>query len=165
MEADEKWMTLAIAVAFRGTPIFNPRVGAVIVAEGRFVSLGWHERVGGPHAEIVALADAGRGARNSTLYVTLEPCNHYGRTPPCVDAILASGVRRVVIGARDPNPHVAGGGMSSLERAGLEVCVGVLASEAWRLIEPWAHVVSGGRATQTRRPSTLLRANGGSSRR
>src|SRR5580692_3293116 len=143
MRADETWMTLALAVAVRGTPIFNPRVGAVVVAEDRFVSLGWHERVSNPHAEIVALADAGCRARGSTLYVTLEPCNHYGRTPPCVDAIVASGVARVVIGTRDPNPHVVGGGAASLRRAGVEVCVGVLADETLKLIERWVDLVSG----------------------
>jgi diaminohydroxyphosphoribosylaminopyrimidine deaminase/5-amino-6-(5-phosphoribosylamino)uracil reductase len=131
-------MALALSVARRATPAPNPRVGAVVVADGRFVALGWHERAGGPHAEVVALAAAEGKAHGSTLYVTLEPCNHYGRTPPCVAAILAGGVKRVVIGMRDPNPHVTGGGAARLRDGGIEVSIGVLAGEARQLVETWA---------------------------
>jgi diaminohydroxyphosphoribosylaminopyrimidine deaminase/5-amino-6-(5-phosphoribosylamino)uracil reductase len=131
-------MALALAVARRATPAPNPRVGAVVVADGRLAALGCHERAGGPHAEVIALAAAEGKAHGSTLYVTLEPCNHYGRTPPCADAILAAGVRRVVIGRRDPNPHVTGGGVARLRDGGIEVCVGVLAREARQLVEDWA---------------------------
>jgi diaminohydroxyphosphoribosylaminopyrimidine deaminase/5-amino-6-(5-phosphoribosylamino)uracil reductase len=135
---DRRWMAVALSVARRATPAPNPRVGAVVVADGRFVALGWHERVGGPHAEISALAAAGGDARGGTLYVTLEPCNHYGRTPPCTDAILAAGVKRVVIGTRDPNPHVTGSGAARLKDCGIDVCIGILAHEARQLVEEWA---------------------------
>jgi len=147
-------MALALSVARRAIPAPNPRVGAVVVAEGRFVALGWHERVGGPHAEAIALAAAEGKARAGTLYVTLEPCNHYGRTPPCASAILASGVKRVVIGARDPNPHVTGGGAARLTDCGIEVCFGVLAHEAQQLVEEWAARLTGpsSLATQTAAP-------------
>lgn len=99
--------------------------------------MGWHERAGRPHAEIVALKAAGEKARGATLYVTLEPCNHHGRTPPCVDAILAAGLCRVVVGCRDPNPNVTGGGIERLRLHGLEVHVGTLATEARALIQKW----------------------------
>jgi diaminohydroxyphosphoribosylaminopyrimidine deaminase/5-amino-6-(5-phosphoribosylamino)uracil reductase len=131
-------MALALWVARHAAPAPNPRVGAVVVVGGRFVALGWHERAGGPHAEVIALEAAGVGARGSTLYVTLEPCNHHGRTPPCVDTILEAGVDRVVIGTRDPNPHVTGHGAARLRDAGIDVCVGVLSREARQLVEAWA---------------------------
>jgi len=134
---DSLWMRHALAAARHANPAPNPAVGAVIVRDGTFVSLGWHERAGRPHAEIVALQAAGRGARGATLYVTLEPCNHYGRTPPCVDAILAAGIRTVVVGCPDPNPTVTGGGIERLRLQGLEVRVGTLADEAGALIQEW----------------------------
>ena len=99
----------------------NPMVGAVVVRNGRVVGEGYHRRAGGPHAEVVALRRAGKAARGADLYVTLEPCNHFGRTPPCVPAILAAGVRSVVAAARDPNPDVAGGGLAALARSGVRV--------------------------------------------
>ena len=92
----------------------NPVVGAVVVARDEVVGEGWHERTGGPHAEVVALEAAGERARGGTLFVTLEPCAHHGRTPPCVDAILAAGIARVVVGARDPNPKPDGRGFARL---------------------------------------------------
>jgi diaminohydroxyphosphoribosylaminopyrimidine deaminase/5-amino-6-(5-phosphoribosylamino)uracil reductase len=147
---DERWMALALSVARRSTPVPNPRVGAVVVVDGRFVGLGWHERAGGPHAEVIALEAAGEAARGSTLYVTLEPCNHYGRTPPCVDTILDAGVDRVVIGTHDPNPRVTGGGAARLRDAGIEVCVGVLSREARQLVEAWARRPMG--LHESRRP-------------
>jgi diaminohydroxyphosphoribosylaminopyrimidine deaminase / 5-amino-6-(5-phosphoribosylamino)uracil reductase len=134
---DRRWMTLALAAAGRARPAPNPPVGAVIVRDGAFVALGWHERAGSPHAEIVALRAARERAHGATLYVTLEPCNHHGRTPPCADAILAAGVCRVVVGCRDPNPTVTGGGLERLQRYGLEASVGTLGLEAQALIEEW----------------------------
>ncbi|MBU2552093.1 MAG: bifunctional diaminohydroxyphosphoribosylaminopyrimidine deaminase/5-amino-6-(5-phosphoribosylamino)uracil reductase RibD [Proteobacteria bacterium] len=128
-------MALALAEARKGwgrtSP--NPMVGAVVADGGRVVSKGFHARAGTPHAEPVALDRAGDRARGAVLYVTLEPCNHQGRTPPCTAAILASGVRRVVIGARDPNPHVRGGGAGFLAERGLDVVTGVLGRECEEL--------------------------------
>jgi diaminohydroxyphosphoribosylaminopyrimidine deaminase / 5-amino-6-(5-phosphoribosylamino)uracil reductase len=136
-------MALALSVARRATPAPNPRVGAVVVADDRFVALGWHQQAGGAHAEVVALAAAAEKARGSTLYVTLEPCNHYGKTPPCVAAILTARIGRVVIGCCDPNPHVTGGGGARLRLHGVEVRVGVLANDARQLIEEWATTAGG----------------------
>jgi len=143
---DERYMTLALQLARRGlgwtSP--NPTVGAVIVKDGRVIGRGYHRRVGLPHAEIEALRRAGPGARGSTLYVTLEPCNHTGRTLPCCDAVLAAGVSRVVVAARDPNPVTDGRGIQRLRRAGVRVDVGVLAREAVRLNEPfWSAMRTG----------------------
>ncbi len=108
----------------RGATAPNPLVGCVVVSQdGRVVGRGFHPRAGQPHAEIFALADAGEAARDATVYVTLEPCSHHGRTPPCVDALIAAGVSRVVIGSRDPNPE-AQGGVQKLETAGIEVQLG-----------------------------------------
>jgi diaminohydroxyphosphoribosylaminopyrimidine deaminase/5-amino-6-(5-phosphoribosylamino)uracil reductase len=136
--SDAAWMAMAIDAARRGSPAPNPHVGAVVVVAGRrCVGLGWHERAGGPHAEIVAMSAAGARTRGATLYVTLEPCNHHGRTPPCVDAILDAGVARVVVGCRDPNPHVAGRGAERLRAAGVDVRVGLLREATWRLISTW----------------------------
>lgn len=115
----------------------NPRVGAVIERDGAIVGEGWHERPGGPHAEIAALAAAGDRARGATMYVTLEPCLHHGRTPPCVDALLAAGIARLVACHRDPDPRVAGGGFERLRAAGVEVAVGELAREARLLNLPF----------------------------
>ena len=111
---------LELAERGRGTTHPNPVVGAVVVRDGEVVGEGWHERKGGPHAEVVALEAAGEAARGATLYVTLEPCSHHGRTPPCVDAVLEAGVARVVAGALDPHPE-HGGGLERLRAAGVEV--------------------------------------------
>jgi diaminohydroxyphosphoribosylaminopyrimidine deaminase/5-amino-6-(5-phosphoribosylamino)uracil reductase len=105
----------------RGKTYPNPLVGAVVVRGGEVVGEGWHERHGGPHAEVNALRAAGDRARGATLYVSLEPCTHHGTTPPCVDAILEAGVGRVVVGVRDPNPNVSGGGVERLRDAGVDV--------------------------------------------
>ncbi|MDD4456065.1 MAG: bifunctional diaminohydroxyphosphoribosylaminopyrimidine deaminase/5-amino-6-(5-phosphoribosylamino)uracil reductase RibD, partial [Syntrophotalea acetylenica] len=122
----------------------NPAVGAVIVREGVVVGRGFHPRAGEPHAEIFALRQAGPLARGSDLYVTLEPCSHYGRTGPCADAIIEAGVARVFIGTQDPNPRVAGNGIRKLQAAGVTVQVGVLEKTCRRIIAPFAkHVVTG----------------------
>ena len=127
-------MARALALAERGqyTTTPNPRVGCVIVANGVVIGEGWHERAGMPHAEAAALADAaaqGRNARGATMYVTLEPCNHTGRTPPCVEAIVAAGIGRVVIAMKDPNPAAANGA-ARLRAAGVTVDIGLLREEA-----------------------------------
>ena len=141
---DERWMDAALAAAKGGRPSPNPHVGAVVVNDGELVASGYHERAGTDHAEIVALRAAGDKARGASLYVTLEPCNHHGRTPPCTDAIIGSKVARVVIGCRDPNPHVEGDGATRLRAAGIEVVVGVREEKAHAGIAPWAkHITVG----------------------
>src|SRR5450631_4940372 len=129
---DSVWMARALRLAERGlyTTSPNPRVGCVLVRDGGIVGEGWHERAGEPHAEVLALRAAGAAARGATAYVTLEPCSHQGRTPPCADALIAAGVARVVCSGVDPNPRVAGGGIERLQSAGIEVSVGVLAAAA-----------------------------------
>lgn len=128
-------MSRALKLAARGlyTTTPNPRVGCVLVRDGAVVGEGWHERAGEAHAEAAALAAAGDAARGSTAYVTLEPCSHHGRTPPCADALLRAGVVRVVAAMQDPNPLVAGQGLERLRAAGIDVSVGVLESEAREL--------------------------------
>jgi len=140
-------MKMALKLAARGAGWVspNPMVGAVVVKGGQVVGRGWHRRAGLPHAEVEALNDAGDAARGAELYVTLEPCNHHGKTPPCTQAILAAGVRRVVLAARDPNPRVTGGGADFLASQGVEVAAGLLAEEARRLNEAWFHFVETGR--------------------
>src|SRR4051812_49949230 len=125
---------LALAAQGRGAVEPNPLVGAVALdAAGAVVGEGWHRRFGGPHAEVHALAAAGERARGGTLVVTLEPCCHHGKTPPCTDAVLAAGVSRVVAAMADPFPKVAGGGVARLREAGVAVEVGVGEAEARRL--------------------------------
>jgi diaminohydroxyphosphoribosylaminopyrimidine deaminase / 5-amino-6-(5-phosphoribosylamino)uracil reductase len=127
---------LELAERGRGTTRPNPVVGAVVVRDGRVVGEGWHERKGGPHAEVFALEAAGERARGATLYVTMEPCAHHGSTAPCTEAVIAAGIAKVVVGSRDPNPEAAGG-LEVLSRAGVEVeDAGSFAAraqnEAWR---------------------------------
>ena len=130
--------TLELARKGRGLASPNPMVGALIVsASGRIIAEGWHEGPGKSHAEAIALAAAGEDARGATLYCSLEPCNHVGRTPPCAEAIITAGVSRVVAAARDPNPSVDGRGFRRLEEAGIEVVEGVLAWEAEVLNEAY----------------------------
>ena len=139
-------MRLALRLAAQGIGYTspNPMVGAVVVKGGRVVGRGYHRRAGSPHAEIHALKDAGSQAKTATLYVTLEPCNHQGRTPPCTEAIVRSGVRRVVVGCGDPNPRVAGGGVEYLRGQGILVDVGILEKSCLRLNEPFIkHVTTG----------------------
>jgi len=124
----------------------NPAVGAVVVgADNAVLGEGWHRAAGEPHAEIEALRAAGDAARGATLFVTLEPCNHHGRTPPCTEAILRAGIARVVIGAEDPNPRVAGGGAARLREAGVEVEMGLHGDEALALIRGFRHWLETGR--------------------
>jgi diaminohydroxyphosphoribosylaminopyrimidine deaminase/5-amino-6-(5-phosphoribosylamino)uracil reductase len=134
---DATFMIVAIELARQGTPAPNPHVGAVVVQRGEVVGVGHHERAGTAHAEALAISRAGALAYGATLYVTLEPCNHHGRTPPCVDAILQSGIRRVVIGCPDPNPHVKGGGAEALRHAGVEVSYGAWEAAAEKVIADW----------------------------
>ncbi len=141
---DERWMDMALEQGAKGTPSPNPHVGAVVVRGTQAVGTGHHERAGEDHAEIAALKQAGDKARGATLYVTLEPCNHTGRTPPCTDAILLAKIARVVIGCRDPNPHVEGGGVEKLVAAGVRVDIGCRETEARRLIAPWSKFVTTG---------------------
>jgi diaminohydroxyphosphoribosylaminopyrimidine deaminase/5-amino-6-(5-phosphoribosylamino)uracil reductase len=132
---DQEYMARALRLAAQGlnTTTPNPRVGCVLVKEGVVVGEGWHERAGEPHAEAHALRNAGEAARGATAYVTLEPCAHHGRTPPCADALIDAGVARVVAAMRDPNPLVAGEGFSRLEGAGVAVAVGLLEDDAQKL--------------------------------
>jgi diaminohydroxyphosphoribosylaminopyrimidine deaminase/5-amino-6-(5-phosphoribosylamino)uracil reductase len=151
----ERHMARALALAERGrgrtSP--NPMVGAVIVdAEGVVVGRGAHERAGGPHAEVVALADAGDRALGATLYCTLEPCSHSGRTGPCAPRVVEAGVRRAVIAVEDPNPMVAGRGLNYLREKGVEVVLGVMRDEAERLNRPFFTFIS------RQRPFVTLKA-------
>ncbi len=128
-------MAHALRLAERGllTTMPNPRVGCVIVRNGAIVGEGWHERAGEAHAEVHALRAAGERARGATAYVSLEPCNHTGRTPPCANALIESGIKRVVAAMADPNPLVAGTGLQALSKAGLETAVGLLENQAREL--------------------------------
>ncbi|BBJ00223.1 riboflavin biosynthesis protein RibD [Ferrigenium kumadai] len=132
---DSEWMAQALRLAERGlyTTSPNPRVGCVLVRDGKVVGEGWHERAGQPHAEVHALREAGEAARGSTAYVTLEPCSHHGRTPPCADALIAAGVSRVVVAVQDPNPQVAGEGIAKLRNAGIAVESGLMEAAAREL--------------------------------
>src|SRR5256712_8757762 len=133
--ADHEFMGQALQLAGHGlyTTTPNPRVGCVVVAGGMVIGTGWHEKAGLPHAEALALEAAGARARGAALYVNLEPCSHHGRTPPCVDAIIAAGVGRVVAAIQDPNPKVAGTGFSKLREAGITVEHGLKEDEAREL--------------------------------
>ncbi|AWP33797.1 MULTISPECIES: bifunctional diaminohydroxyphosphoribosylaminopyrimidine deaminase/5-amino-6-(5-phosphoribosylamino)uracil reductase RibD [Pantoea] len=129
---DELYMARALELARRGrfTTMPNPNVGCVIVRDGEVAGEGWHQRAGEPHAEVHALRMAGEKARGATAYVTLEPCSHHGRTPPCCDALIAAGVSRVVAAMQDPNPQVAGRGLHRLHQSGIAVSHGLMMPEA-----------------------------------
>ncbi|MGZ3379143.1 MAG: bifunctional diaminohydroxyphosphoribosylaminopyrimidine deaminase/5-amino-6-(5-phosphoribosylamino)uracil reductase RibD, partial [Isosphaeraceae bacterium] len=145
--SDLAWMNLALAEAERGRGAVepNPMVGAVLVREGRVVGLGHHARFGGPHAEVMALQNAAEAeARGATLYVTLEPCCHHGKTPPCTDAILQAGIAKVVAAIRDPFPRVDGGGLAILRSAGVAVDLGLQAGTAAELNAPYLKRVATG---------------------
>jgi len=135
MLPDQAWMARALQLARQGlySTHPNPRVGCVIVKDGQLVGEGWHLRAGEPHAEVHALRQASEQARGATAYVTLEPCSHHGRTPPCAEALVAAGVGRVVAAMQDPNPQVAGRGLALLRSVGIEVASGVLEGEAREL--------------------------------
>ncbi|MFB7641275.1 bifunctional diaminohydroxyphosphoribosylaminopyrimidine deaminase/5-amino-6-(5-phosphoribosylamino)uracil reductase RibD [Peribacillus butanolivorans] len=141
MNNDQYYMKLALdlAASAKGKTNPNPVVGAVIVKDGVIAGTGIHRKAGEPHAEVHAFKMAGDYAKDATLYVTLEPCSHYGKTPPCANLVKESGVRRVVVATQDPNPEVAGRGISILRDAGIEVEVGVLEKEAQRLNERFIH--------------------------
>jgi diaminohydroxyphosphoribosylaminopyrimidine deaminase/5-amino-6-(5-phosphoribosylamino)uracil reductase len=145
-DVDERYMTRALELAALGEPSPNPKVGAVVVKDGAILGEGCHKEAGGPHAETEALGLAGAGAQGATLYSTLEPCCHEGRTPPCTDAIVRAGIRRVVFGSTDPNPSVPGHGKEVLLAAGLEVSGGVLETECDALIRPWRTFITQGRS-------------------
>jgi len=147
-DRDAVFMREALRLARKGlgrtSP--NPPVGCVVVRQGRIIAGGYHRKAGEPHAEVEALAGlGGKGKKGDSLYVTLEPCNHYGRTPPCTDAILKSGIGRVVVGARDPNPGVKGRGCEFLESHGIRVVTGVLENDCRELIEFFAKHAATGR--------------------
>ncbi len=145
--ADRRHMAKALRLAEKGlyTTTPNPRVGCVIVRNGAVVGSGWHEKAGGPHAEVQALRDAGGRSEGATAYVTLEPCSHHGRTPPCVDALIEARVARVVAAMQDPNPQVAGSGFARLAAAGIEVQSGLLEDEARALNVGFVSRMSRGR--------------------
>ncbi|HUW64892.1 MAG TPA: bifunctional diaminohydroxyphosphoribosylaminopyrimidine deaminase/5-amino-6-(5-phosphoribosylamino)uracil reductase RibD [Spirochaetia bacterium] len=150
---DESYMREALELAARamGRTSPNPMVGALVVKDGEVVGRGYHHQAGQPHAEVLALAEAGERARGATLYVTMEPCCHRGRTGPCSDAVLASGVARVVAAMTDPNPKVAGKGLEQLARAGVSVACGMLSREAARLNEVFVKYIT------CRRPFVVLK--------
>lgn len=144
-DLDLQWMQRALALARRGEGMTrpNPPVGAILVKNGQLIGQGWHKKAGGPHAEVFALRQAGETARDSTLFVTLEPCSTTGRTPPCSAAILCVGISRVVVGTVDPNPRHAGRGLRLLRQAGIRVDLGVCANEAAALIAPFTcHILN-----------------------
>jgi diaminohydroxyphosphoribosylaminopyrimidine deaminase/5-amino-6-(5-phosphoribosylamino)uracil reductase len=147
LSTEEFWMRRALELAERGRGYVepNPLVGAVVVRDGQLVGEGWHQRYGEAHAEVHALAAAGEAARGATLYVTLEPCCHHGKTPPCTDAVLRAGVRRVVAAMTDPFPAVAGKGADILRQAGVTVAFGVGEAEARRLNAPYLKLLTTGR--------------------
>lgn len=143
---DEQYMKRALEIASlaRGRTSPNPMVGAVIVKNGQIVGEGYHRQAGTPHAEVHAIADAGQQAAGADLYVSLEPCCHYGKTPPCTEAIISAGIKRVVAAVTDPNPKVAGQGLRILQEAGIETKVGVLEREALRLNEVFIKYITAG---------------------
>ncbi len=152
--SDRKFMDRALELArSRGRYVSpNPKVGAVLVKNGRVVGEGAHARYGGPHAEIIALQKAGRHAEGATLYVTLEPCSHYGKTPPCAYAVINAGVKKVVAAMKDPFPLVSGGGFKLLRKAGIRVRTGLLEAEARRLNESFLFAV------KRQKPKVILKA-------
>ncbi len=146
MSSGEKymWMALDLAKKAVGKTSPNPLVGAVVVKEGEIVGVGYHQKSGGPHAEVYALEEAGEKAQGATLYVNLEPCSYHGKTPPCVDKIASMQIRKVVAAHEDPNPKVAGKGFAVLQEKGIKVKVGVLEKEARKINEAFIKYMSTG---------------------
>lgn len=151
--SDEKYMNLAYTLATKGIGFVNPNplVGAVIVKDGKIIGQGWHEKYGGWHAERNALSNCSESPKGATMYVTLEPCCHYGKTPPCTQAILQSGIKKVVIGSLDPNTLVSGKGAASLREAGVDVVIGVLQDKCIELNKFFFHYM------KTKTPYVLLK--------
>lgn len=147
---------LRLAERGRGRTAPNPAVGAVVARDGTVVGQGWHAAAGEPHAEVIALGAAGAQARGATLYLTLEPCTHQGKTPPCAPRVVAAGVARVVIATTDPNPVESGAGIRALMDAGIQVDVGVLESEARALIAGFARLITTGRPLVTLKVATTM---------
>ena len=149
----QDYMDIALALAARGNGFTspNPMVGAVVVKDGHIVGKGWHEKAGGPHAEVNAIDDAGNQSAGATIYVTLEPCNHHGKTPPCTEKILSAGIRHVVMAMTDPNPDVSGGGAEFLTRNGVSVTTGICEAAARRLNEAFVKYIT------TRQPFVTLK--------
>jgi diaminohydroxyphosphoribosylaminopyrimidine deaminase / 5-amino-6-(5-phosphoribosylamino)uracil reductase len=147
VELGALFMSRALELAARGEGYVepNPMVGCVIVRDGAVVGEGWHQKFGGPHAEIEALRVAGPAARGATAFITLEPCCHHGKTPPCTEALIAAGIRRVICAQRDPYPEVSGAGIAALEKAGVAVQMGMLAEQAQWLNAPYLKLVTTGR--------------------
>jgi diaminohydroxyphosphoribosylaminopyrimidine deaminase / 5-amino-6-(5-phosphoribosylamino)uracil reductase len=145
-------LALSMARAATGQTSPNPSVGAVVVKNGEILGMGAHLKAGTPHAEVHAIRTAGENARGADLYVTLEPCSHYGKTPPCTELIISSGIKRVVVATLDPNPLVAGTGVKQLRQAGIEVEVGIGKEEANQINEPFFHYI------QTGKPYITLKA-------
>lgn len=143
---DENFMRRALQLANQaiGKTSPNPLVGCVIVKDNEIIGEGFHHKAGTPHAEVHALRQAGEKTEGATVYVTLEPCSHFGRTPPCADALIKAGIGRVVIGMKDPNPRVSGAGINRLRKAGIEVDVGLCASEAEKLNQPFLKAIQTG---------------------
>jgi diaminohydroxyphosphoribosylaminopyrimidine deaminase/5-amino-6-(5-phosphoribosylamino)uracil reductase len=154
-DRDDALMARALREGRKGRPSPNPHVGAVVARRGEIISVGHHARCGGPHAEVVALDRAGTRARGATLYVTFEPCNHQGRTGPCTEAIIAAGVRRVVVGCADPAPHVPGSS-ARLRKAGIQVEIGVRGDEAEALIADFRRLIVDGRPFVTLKAAVTL---------
>lgn len=143
-EQDQTYMAKALALAERGrlsvSP--NPMVGCVIVKQGHVIGEGYHERAGGAHAEIIALANANADVTGATAYITLEPCCHTGKTPPCTESLIKSGIKQIMVACEDPNPHVKGKGIAALKAAGIEVMVGLMKDEATQLNEYFFHFIT-----------------------
>jgi diaminohydroxyphosphoribosylaminopyrimidine deaminase/5-amino-6-(5-phosphoribosylamino)uracil reductase len=150
---DKRFMQMALGLAKKGEGYTspNPMVGAVVVKDRKVAGTGYHKAIGEAHAEVNAIEDAGALAKNATLYVTLEPCNHIGRTPPCTEKVIASGIRRVVAAMKDPNPGVKGGGLDYLKNCGISVTEGVCEKEAKRLNEVFI------KYSLTKRPFTIVK--------
>jgi len=146
-ESDYQFMSIALQLAEKGrcSTMPNPAVGCVLVKEGAIVGEGWHEQAGQPHAEVNAITQAGENAKGATAYITLEPCCHHGRTPPCTDALVVAGIKSIVVAMQDPNPKVAGKGIELLKSKGLEVRNGLLSAQAEKLNKKFCHRMRHGR--------------------